>query len=78
MSFSAGMLGLSAWAFVVSLQMNSLEASGFFGSNFFVLATLIGTCSFALLTTTHAVCLVLRRTIWSNDRSWNNAVRSLF
>jgi len=69
MSFSVGMLGLTIWGFVVALHLNTLEESGFFGSNVFILAMLVGVCVFALLTTAHAVCLVLRSTVWSNSRA---------
>jgi hypothetical protein len=68
MSFSVGMSILSAWAFDVSLQLNRLEDGGVFGSNIFVVATLAGMCVFALLTLAHATCLVLRHTIWSDER----------
>ena len=69
MSFSVAMLALSVWAFFVALHLNTLEDGGFFGSNIFVLAMAGGVCVFALLTTAHAVCLVLRSTVWSDGRA---------
>ena len=68
MSFSVAMLALNAWAFLVALRLNVLEDSGFFSSGVFLVAMLSGMCVFALLTTAHAICLVLRATIWTDRR----------
>lgn len=67
MTFSTLMLVVSVWAFFVALRMNSLESdSGLFGSDWFVVAVLVGVCAFAILTAAHFVTLILRFTIWSD------------